>query len=217
MKTIAKLWDSISESDWKDALKNYWKYVNTSNLELERELNGLSLKEIIALDEKGWYNFLHDKYFRWKYTVPLRYTQTIKHLEKYREQGNIAELFSIKLSLLSLDLSDIQKSILIAKQIYGLGIAGASGLISIMYPHAFGTVDKYVAEALYEITTLPEHHEIEKIKIKIDKSDDCSLTLNEGVLLIEIMRRKAKKNNLLFKTDYWTPRKIDMVLWGART
>ena len=40
-----------------------------------------------------------------------------------------------------------------------------------------------------------------------------SLTVKDGVVLIEIMRRKAAANNRLLGTDSWTPRKIDKVLW----
>jgi hypothetical protein len=40
-----------------------------------------------------------------------------------------------------------------------------------------------------------------------------ALTIADGVLLIELFRRKASDNNRLFNSDTWTPRKIDKVLW----
>ena len=40
------------------------------------------------------------------------------------------------------------------------------------------------------------------------------LTVKEGVLLIEIMQRKAVDLNQRFETDEWTPRKIDKAMWG---
>jgi hypothetical protein len=37
-----------------------------------------------------------------------------------------------------------------AGEIKGLGIPGASGLLSVMYPAEFGTVDQFVVKALRE-------------------------------------------------------------------
>jgi len=39
------------------------------------------------------------------------------------------------------------------------------------------------------------------------------LTISDGVLIIDILRRKAADNNRVFKLDNWTPRKLDKVLW----
>lgn len=44
---------------------------------------------------------------------------------------------------------------------------------------------------------------------------DC-LTDGDAMLLVAIMRRKARELNELFDTDEWTPRKIDMILWAVR-
>ena len=41
-----------------------------------------------------------------------------------------------------------------------------------------------------------------------------SLSIENGVLLFQIMRERARKLNKDFDTDFWTPRKIDMVLWA---
>jgi len=38
----------------------------------------------------------------------------------------------------------------------------------------------------------------------------------DAILLIEIMRRKAKQLNNWFSNNEWTPRKVDMILWTAR-
>jgi hypothetical protein len=52
--------------------------------------------------------------------------------------------------------SDIRRSIEVAMQVPGLGTAGASGLLSLLYPEDFGTVDQFVVKALREIPQLPE-------------------------------------------------------------
>ncbi len=210
MSAKYSLWNSNYESDWKNAYENYWKQVKPKNSELEHELNDLKLQQIVELDHLGWYKFLLDKYFRWKYTSEIRYVQNTKHLKRYLELNQLENLFSIKQSLLNLDISDIQKGLSTATEINGLGIAGASGLISLFYPNAFGTVDQFVVKSLKNVPNLPEYTKLQKINEK------CSLSLKVGVFLIEIMRRKAKENNDPFGTDFWSPRKIDMVLWGMR-
>jgi hypothetical protein len=209
MSKISEVWHSQSEQDWKNALDNYWNYVKPENLKLERSLNKLKLKRISELDEFGWYKFLLHKYFHWKYTSPFFYTTTTRNLKRYLELDQLDILFDIKQRLLNLNLSDVKSALLTANEIRGLGIAGASGLLSLMYPHTFATVDQFVVKALRLVDDLPENTLL--VKMKPD-----SLTLNNGVILINIMSRKAKENNNVFGTDFWTPRKIDMVLWGSR-
>ena len=93
----------------------------------------------------------------------------------------------------------------IAKEIYGIGIVGASGLLSLI----IATADQFAVKALCHIPSLSESSEIKKMKLD-------NLTLRNGIVLITIMRRKAKENNKIFGTDFCTPRKIDMILWASR-
>ena len=46
--------------------------------------------------------------------------------------------------------------------------------------------------------------------------DHNNLKERDAVLLIDIMRRKARQLNGWFGTNKWTPRKIDMILWASR-
>ena len=209
MNTISNLWNSKFESDWKAALEKYWGFVRPDNVGLEKELNDLKLEKIMELDQDGWYDFLHDSYFRWKYTAPNRYASTTLLLRRYKDSDQLDKLFDIKMRLLNFDISDISVGLLIAKEIHGLGVAGSSGLLSLMYPNDFGTVDQFAVKALCQISNLPESKDL--IKMNPD-----NLTLKNGKDLINIMRGKAKENNAIFGTDYWTPRKIDMILWASR-
>jgi hypothetical protein len=209
MTPINSLWESKNERDWKIALENYWSFVRPENIKLEEKLNDLKLEKIISLDPVGWYNFLHDEYFRWKYTAPNRYASTTLALKKYKESNQLDGLFDIKKRLVNFDTSDIRIGLSIAKEIRGLGIAGASGLLSLMYPEKFATVDQFVVRAFWQIPGLSESTDLKKMKPE-------NLTLRDGVILINIMIRKAKENNILFATDFWNPRKIDMILWAAR-
>jgi hypothetical protein len=209
MIKIDKLWESNNEHDWKTVLEHYWSFVRPENIDLERELNELKLEQICNLDQIGWYDFLHDKYFRWKYTAPNRYATTTLALKRYKDSNQLDSLFDIKKKLLSLNTSNISAGLTIAKEIHGLGIAGASGLLSLMYPNSFATVDQFAVKALCQIPSLSESS-------NLNKMNPDNLTLKNGMTLIDIMIRKAKDNNRNFNTDFWTPRKIDMILWASR-
>jgi hypothetical protein len=221
MSKINEIWNSESERDWKNALKHYWVYVRPENKKLERKLNVLKRDKIAVLDESGWFKFLHDDYFRWKYTAPNRYATTTKYLCQYKELEQLDQLLNIKKRLLNIDVSDIKLGLSTAMEIKGLGISGASGLLSLMYPVNYGTVDQFLVKALKNIQELPESDLFELQKIKLIKpkrpgDEIYDIKLKNGIFLIEIMRRKAKSNNEIFSTNYWTPRKIDMILWSTR-
>jgi hypothetical protein len=209
MNTISNLWNSKFESDWRVALEKYWEFVRPENVGLEKELNDLKLERIIDLDPVSWYDFLHDRYFHWKYTAPNRYASTTLALRRYKDLDQLDKLFDIKMRLLNFDISDISVGLLIAKEIHGLGIAGSSGLLSLMYPNDFATVDQFAVKALCQISNLPDSKDLKKMK-------PDNLTLRNGKVLINIMRDKAKENNAIFDTNFWTPRKIDMILWASR-
>jgi hypothetical protein len=70
MIQIAALWASADPKEWEDALAHYWSFVQPQNLALEQSLDTLDLERLRRLDARGWYEFLRDEYFRWKYIQP---------------------------------------------------------------------------------------------------------------------------------------------------
>lgn len=203
---IADLWHCSESGVWECALERYWQFVQPRNMELERALDELNMDRLRSLTPLGWYNFLHDEYFRWKYTAPNRYATTTNQLRKYLDGSKINELEILRQQLLNLDCSDIRRGITTAKKIRGLGTAGASGLLSLIYPEHFATVDQFVVKALRLVPDLPEATALAGMNPE-------NLSISDGVLLIGILTRKANENNQTFATSLWTPRKIDMVLW----
>jgi len=203
---IEELWHSQNEAIWHERLDRYWDFVKPDNLEIEKELNVLDIGYVQDLDEREWYNFLLHEYFKSKYTAPNRYATTTKKLKWYIENDALSVLYQIKQDLLAFDLRDIEKGLNIANRIRGLGIAGASGLLSILFPKYFGTVDQFVVKALRSINDLPDLN-------RLNKMNPEGLSVADGLILIRIMRDKAAQNNQHFSTDFWTPRKIDMILW----
>jgi len=214
---ISELWYSSNSSAWERALQNYWCFVRLDNVELEHALNALDKNRLQRLTPQEWYDFLRNEYFRWKYTANNRYATTTSHLRKYIDANELSALDNIRKKLLNLDPRNIRLGLSTAAEIKGLGIAGASGLLSLMYPEYFGTVDKFAVEALAQIDNLPEASAISKMNQR-NKNDDLKpLRLSDGVLLVDIYARKAKELNRLLTSTEWTPRKIDMVLWvGGR-
>jgi hypothetical protein len=208
-QAISDLWNAIDEGMWRDALSRYWSCIRPENLEVEKRMNRLDSEDIKRLSPLEWYDFLKDEYFPWKYTSPNRLATSTKQLEKYEETNNLGELFSIKENLFAFNPTDIQQGLKIAKSIKGLGWAGASGLLALLFPKWFGTADQFVVKALSEIESLPERE-------KLDAMRPANLREGDAVLLIQVMRRKASDLNVLFGRDEWTPRKIDMILWASR-
>lgn len=206
MITIDRLWNSASPEVWEKALQRYWEFVKSSNIALEHRMEELNANYLRQLDVEGWYVFLRDQYFRWKYTANNRYCTTTGSLHRYLKENALEELHSIKLRLISLDPRDIAYGLKTAQEIRGLGCAGASGLLSLLYPRSFGTVDQFAVKALREVNGLPEADTLRRM-------NENSLTTTDGVVLIQIMQRKATQLNQLFGTPEWTPRKIDMILW----
>ena len=206
MTKVAELWHSRDPRAWTDALSRYWDYVQPANLMLERELEKLDLESLKRLDALGWYDFLLHKYFRWKYTAKNRYATTTRSLRRCADEDRLDNLNLLKQRLLTLDTSDIRLGLSVACTIKGLGTAGASGLLSLMYPNTFATVDQFVVKALRDVRNLPE-------AVALAKMNEKALSIKNGAFLIDIMQRKATENNRIFGSAEWTPRKVDKILW----
>ena len=86
----------------------------------------------------------------------------------------------------------------------GLAVAGASGLLALVYPEEFGTVDVMVTRVLQQLG-IPDVKDVNPKKIK----------LHDAQIMIEIMKHKAIGLNQIFGTNKWTPRLVDRVLWVA--
>lgn len=201
---IRALWNSNVKRDWENALNNFWNLVRPENIELEKELNSLEVNRVKEMNAKEFYNFLYDKYFVSKYTAKNRLATTRKQLSKYKEQGKLVELASIHKEIFNPNTRSIET----VKKIHGLGVAGASGLLSILFPESYGTVDQFIIYALRETDEY-------KDDITIAKMNPLSIKTSEGEYLECILRKKARELNSQFNTTEWTPRKIDMILWSV--
>ncbi len=203
---IEKLWNSEDETQWKNELNNYYSRIKPEHLEIEEEIIKYNISTFEEMSPEEWYSFLLDNYFKWKYTQANRYASTTKHLKKYKEENNLEELNLIKNEFIKLDKANIKASIKIVSKIKGLGPIGASGLLALLYPKFYGTVDQFVVKVLMKTK---EYHEL-----KLIEPED--ININQTEYVINILKKKADDLNKLFSTDFWTPRKIDMILWSIR-
>ena len=201
-----KLWISEDETQWKNELSNYYARIKPEHLEIEEEMIKYNISTFEEMSPEEWYTFLLEKYFKWKYTQANRYASTTKYLKKYKEENKLEELNLIKNEFIKLDKANIKAAIETVSKIKGLGPIGASGLLALLYPKLYGTVDQFVVKALMEIREYPELKRIELEDINI----------NQAEYVINILKMKADDLNKLFSTDFWTPRKIDMILWSFR-
>lgn len=203
-KELTNLWKLNDEREWNLALQRYWIFVKPANIRLEQEMENLNTNDIKEMTGEEFYNFLHDKYFVWKFTSYLSVIQG--YLESYQNESRISDLELIKNKLFTFDVEDTKQGLEIASSIHGLGIAGASGLLSLLFPKNFGTVDQFVVKALVSIEGIKENNILQSI-------NPSSINLPDGIKLIKIMIEKSKTINAINKTDHWTPRHIDKVLW----
>lgn len=199
---LSRLWYNGTEPEWEKVLAHY--HTLYKDAALETFMEKLKPETVEQMSVSEFYQFLHDKYFVWKYTAKNRLATTRSHLRKYLDGDQLGEIHGQIFATSKNNSSDMLTAV---SRIKGLGIAGASGLLSILFPEYYGTVDQFVVLALLTIDDLPEHDYLGKMNPEL-------LSLKDGVLLEEIMRQKALELNQKFQTDRWTPRKIDMVLWA---
>lgn len=202
------IWIATDESEWNHLLRKYWSLVLVDNIQVEIELNKLTPDRIAHLDADSWYAFLHDEYFVWKYTAKNRLATTRRALARHREEGELEILNGIRLAILNLDHGDIATSLNTACEIRGLGVSGASGLLSLLFPHHYSTVDQFVVKALSEV----DQH-----AGAVRGMNPDGLKVSDGVTLTKIMRAKAVDNNTRFGSRFWTPRTVEMALWAYRS
>jgi hypothetical protein len=198
--TIKNLWHSIDENEWKNALEQYFVYMASIPELIDIEIDVMSQTEesISKMTSEEWYELLC-AYMKWKFD---------KHYLGNRIVGlsNDTALDAKKDELLHCDKENIEQMISILIKINELGVKSASGLLALLFPKLYGTVDKFTIIALQKLEEYP------KLEL-VDPDFSGSKFLELAIYIIEIYRSKAKQLNVEFKTDFWNPRKIEIILW----
>ena len=199
------LWECTDDKVWRLMESNYTKLIRPENITLENEIESLSADRVRNMTAEEFYSFLYHQYFVWKYTAKNRLATTRAHLRYYED--HLDELEKIHQQLFAADHTDILAILKVAKSIKGLGVAGASGLLAVLFPHDFGTVDQFVVARLKSFSTFSTDQVIQNIH-------EQSIKEKEAVYMEKLLRKKAAALNLVNQSTYWTPRRIDKVLWA---
>ncbi len=203
--TVEELWPSSDQALWNRALEAYWRLVKSSHVGLERRMEGVKREEVAAFTPDQWFAFLED-FYRWKFTQANVLARQLNRLRGQRDRVGAAYLDGIRLRLLALDPADAARAIHVATRPAGLGIAGGTGLLSILYPEWFGTLDRFLVFALRRVE--PEVEEWEELVAE-------DLGGLAGVMLTNRLRAKAAELSARLG-EPWTPRMVDKVLWAVR-
>ncbi|WP_146038997.1 hypothetical protein [Sulfobacillus sp. hq2] len=213
MMDFLTLWTSDSEQEWKQALNRYWSFVQPANYALEQDMDHLDRAVVQSLTAADFYDWLYNKYFVWKYTQKNRLATTRRALAKrHQDAAGLKELEEIQHQIFTIDTyAQPSQALDNVTRIGGLGTAGASGLLAVLFPEHFGTVDVFVAENLLQVPAYV--NQLPTIK----PNGTINITKDQAVWMVKVFRQKADELNAMFRTDFWTPRRIDMVLWGTRS
>lgn len=209
---INDVWFSKDPKIWEEALKDYRRRIesdNKSQIEVENKFEKIEAADVQAMSVKDFCNLICEDYFLWKFGTQYLDSKQNSFCGLYFASKGLDDIQTIKDELFSFNVADIKRGLEIVTQIRELSIKGGSGFLAVLFPDHFATIDKYIIRSLKHIAMLPEQDRI--VYIKEDR-----VTLKDGVFLIELMRRKAAELNLLFNTDKWRPRDIDMILWAFR-
>lgn len=213
-RNLNELWDYGTADQWNEAVDNY-VYVDSAhrNIKLERDMNNsiTLLSRFEKMNAELLYDFILDEFIVWKYTAPNRKATTVKYYKKKHAKSK-QSLIPIRDNIINIykccpdDTRNLLKE---AMKIGGIGVAGGSGLLSLLFPSKYGTVDYFIVERLKEIKSYPEI-----IQKNIKKINSKNISIRATEFLENLYREKADSLNKKFETSEWTPRKIDMVLWS---
>jgi hypothetical protein len=210
--SAAQLWADNRQSVWLEALNSYWGFVPARNEALEKEFMQLDAAAVERMNEAEWFDFLLKKYFPWKFTAPNRLATTTSEKKGLRS-NSLPHLLGVKKAIFSFDHRDIERGFHIVMGatggIKGLGTAGASGLLGVLFPSQFGVVDQFLVKALQKTEDVNVLSAVRGIK------NPEQISPQNGAVLVRLLREKAAALNSALQSDSWTPRKVDMVLWAV--
>jgi hypothetical protein len=211
MANIRDVWTSKDNSVWCSQIDAYWKHIEKQRkIALEEEMNNLNCQVISESSVGVWREFLATKYIPWKHKPgPFWRSIQTKFLAQYAAQEQQDLLATLKSRIFACTPEKTRDLLEIVDEIYQFDMPSASGLLSLLFPSHFGTVDRFAIQSLQRIEEFKDDTKVQRI-------DPKDISLDDAVHAISIMRVKALENNNLFGTDYWTARRIDMVLYITR-
>jgi len=209
-RDLKNIWNCRDIDKWKKAEEKYWERLNQVAI-IEKKFEQMTTEEILGMPPDKFYIFLRDMYFPWKFTgVYLKpRLENLKTIENKQTQikdviDDLKELQKRIADKKELNDDDMSNAIRNLQKIPGIGPSAATGLLSILFPTHFGTIDKFVGINL------------RNIGCKIDEQEYTNISVESAIKMEKILIDKAKELNKEMNTDYWTPRRLDKILWSIR-
>ncbi len=201
-ETLDELFKLKNENEWKkyeDVI--YVKLAGEQDRFIEKRIK----KELKSLKEMGvgkFFKVLEEEYCGWIKMLPINRRYMIEMYDS--EKRNFTDIYRDLVAFIYDEefcedycFEYYKKGFAILEQINGVGEVAASGLLAIIHPKRFGIINSNVQEILNEMFP-GEFHGLEKSALMEEK-------------LLEI----SKELNTLFGGNFWTPRKVDKVLWSV--
>lgn len=223
MDRLDQLWHFGTESDWLGAVQEYWTVPTVkAKLALERRMTTMhAQRNQVTGSDLAFYQFLRDDLYPWKMDGYRIGTQQ-GNLDTYMEKKPLG-IRNVRQALVS-RMADIDsgKSSDFLKRLSvvgGMGVSVASGLLAVLWPSHFGTVDRFCLRGFLSVSNDPyTGFMAEVVKNPDTFFDDYTdpLRLHVADLMIQLYRHKAADLNSRFGTTVWNPRQVEMVVWTLR-
>ncbi|MCR5629587.1 DUF1759 domain-containing protein [Eubacterium sp.] len=199
---FSELYFSGNEDSWKEYEQEYYDFVD---VQLEKEIERIRSIDCI----ENFYSFLIDKLLKWSLISDFIYESNVKRLkEEYENDRNKLNVIFDKICEYvkkiendsTEDYTYISNGINLLTEIVGVGPVCSTSFLAIILPSKFGVVSRHIIEPMKEV-----YSDVKEYKKVISKKQACELEIK----LNEISRTINKR----FDSNYWTPRKVDKVLW----
>ena len=216
-----EIWNSKDEGVWRKFETDIYrervikqaKNKTDKQLLLEDKLEEITISEFLKMNVEDFYVFLLNDFITWKYTACNINSIVKVYLKEYENYGlntleNILqELKHFIKNISTCEETDyIKHGLQILINIKGIGVAGASGLLALLLPEYFGTVDQFAIKNIQSLDCFNI----------LKDANPYNISLKYAIELGKIYLEKAKELNSEFENNYWTPRKIDKVVWAYR-
>ena len=221
---LVSLWRSNEVSAWRDALAKYWNHRPVRrNIDVERHMDRLTPedRDVILASGAALVDFLEHWYYSWKFFSIAPY-DIPKHQAKVRAEyaTNPAKYDAIARSLGSLNPDNVEQCLtyVASRSIPGLQISAGSGVLAVLYPTWFGTVDQHTLRALQTLDGdgaewLRRHIPGPETFFPANNND---LGRHAAKLMTQLYRQKSQELAQLDEETGWTPRRVEMVCYILR-
>lgn len=153
------------------------------------------------------YSFMFDEFFIWKYGFNASYLNRNRKLFKNKFKNNKSLLLNVfdnifstaKKSGLKTGTDKAALIYILASDLSGVCLSGASALLSLIFPDHIGTCDSVFLK-----------------QYNLNKQTAYRLCRTSIAIIEDYMADQAANLNKLSGSDFWTPRKIDQAVWANR-